>query len=92
MNAQPDLFQCDAVDIPPDIVTKFEQYALEVHRRGFKRYSADALLHRIRWHAHIERGDRDFKANNNWTAQLARDLMNKRPELRGFFETRERRG
>ena len=76
-------------DIPPKVFELFEKLAFEVHHRGFKRYSSDALLHRIRWHFQIEKGERDFKCNNNWTPALARWFHNRHPELTGFFETRK---
>jgi len=75
-------------DIPPEICDLFERFALEVAARGFKRYSSDALLHRIRWHEQIERGNREFKCNDHFTAPLARWFLARHPELQGFFETR----
>ncbi len=76
-------------DIPVDVATLFERFALEAASR-VRRYSSDAILHRIRWHETIERGTRDFKCNDHWTAPLARWFMARHPELDGFFETRER--
>lgn len=78
----------DVSDIPADVVALFEQLALRIARTGFERYSARAVLHRIRWHYQIDKGDRGFKANNNWTPRLARWFMEKHPELDNFFETR----
>jgi hypothetical protein len=60
----------------------------ELRRKGFTRYSARAILHRIRWHYHVERGEREFKCNNNWTPMLAREYMTDHPGSEGFFETR----
>lgn len=78
--------------IPEDVAELFERFAFQIKNQGFDRYSADAILHRIRWHFHIERGDREFACNNNYTAHLARWLMAKYPDkMAGFFETRERR-
>ena len=74
--------------IPDDVTYYFERLALEVAGRGFKRYSSDAILHRIRWHEQIERGNREFKCNNDWTAKLSRWFMSEHPEHDGFFETR----
>lgn len=77
---------------PAEVASLFVRFAKDVKRRGFRRYSADAILHRIRWHMHIERGDREWKCNNNWTSGLARWAMHHHPaELSEFFETRERR-
>ncbi|MCK1668654.1 hypothetical protein [Bradyrhizobium sp. 153] len=77
--------------IPSAVCAKFCELALKVKRRGFEHYSADAILHRIRWHFQIEREDREFKCNNNWTSTLARWAMETHPELNGFFETRNRK-
>jgi hypothetical protein len=74
--------------IPPAICDQFEQLALAIRSQGWKRYSADALLHRIRFHWQIERGDRGFKADNNWTAPLARWFLARHPDAKGFFELR----
>lgn len=76
--------------IPPDVCLSFEKLALELLAMNFKRYSADALLHRVRWHWQVERGDRGFRCNNNWTAPLARWFLDRNPQAAGFFELRER--
>jgi hypothetical protein len=76
--------------VPVDVCHSFEKLAIEVRALGFKRYSADAILHRVRWHMHVERGNRGFKANNNWSAPLARWFLKIHPEAAGFFELRER--
>lgn len=77
-------------EVPEDVARKFLALALEVRARGFTRYSSDAILHRIRWHAHVERGDCDFKCNDHWTAPLARWAMAADERLAGFFELRRR--
>jgi hypothetical protein len=86
-----DLFATSPEGIPVDVAILFERLALQVNKAGHDRYSSDAILHRIRWHINIERGDRDFKCNDHWTAQLSRWFLAKHPELPGFFETRTKR-
>lgn len=76
--------------VPADVALDFERLTLEVAAHGFRRYSAGAVAHRLRWHHHIEKGNRDFAINNNWTAGLARWFLDRHPELPAFFETRER--
>jgi hypothetical protein len=66
----------------------FERLALELIGLGFDRYSADAILHRVRWHWQIERGDRGFKINNNYAAPLARWFIKRNPKHAEFFELR----
>ena len=89
--AQPDLFgplPINVSSVPADVLDSFEKLAFAVIKAGFKRYSADAVLHRIRWFMQIERGSREFKCNNNWGPILARWFMQKHPEHVGFFELR----
>jgi hypothetical protein len=91
----PLLTVCPADDPPPgvpaDVAGLFERLALDVAGRGFDRYSARALAHRIRWHERVDRGNREFVFNNNWTPALARWVMSRHEKLAGFFETRTRR-
>lgn len=82
--------QAPPVGVPEDIAALFEKLALEVREAGWKRFSSDAILHRIRWYHRIEKGNRAFKANNNWTAPLARWFLERHPDMEGFFELRER--
>ena len=78
-------------DIPIDVRNLFEKLTLQIINTGRKRYSADSILHRIRWHFSIEHGNRDFKCNDHWTSELARWFHNKHPEHAGFFVTRKSR-
>lgn len=79
--------------IPSEVASLFERLALSVAEKGHTRYSADAILHRIRWHFNIERGDREFKCNDHWTSQLSRWFLARHPRLKEqkFFELREKR-
>jgi hypothetical protein len=77
--------------IPQDVLDLYEKLADSILAAGFKRYSSDAILHRIRWHFKIEQRDAEFKCNDHWTASLARWWLDRHPEHPGFFETRERR-
>lgn len=77
--------------VPQEVADLFDELARKIRAQGWKRYSSDAILHRIRWHMQIERGKRDFKCNNNWTSALARWWLRQHPEAKGFFELRERR-
>lgn len=68
--------------------------ALRMRRRGWKHYSMDALWHAARFDRSLEVGpDADgYKLNDHHTAHMARRLMERNPELVGFFEVRELRG
>lgn len=76
-------------DIPPHICDKFAELTLQVRALGIKKYSARAILHRLRWHYQIDRGDIHFKVNNNYSARLSRWFMKNHFGMHGFFETRE---
>lgn len=78
------------IGVPPDVAALFEKLALDVRAAGWNRFSSDAILHRIRWHHRVERGNRAFRINDHWSAPLARWFLSKHPDLEGFFETRER--
>jgi hypothetical protein len=75
--------------IPEHICDKFTELSLQVKSRGFAKYSARAILHRLRWHYQIERGDIHFKINNNYSARLARWFMRMNAGTDGFFEIRK---
>jgi hypothetical protein len=75
----------------PAVWELFVRFAGEAKDAGLSRFSADAILHRIRWFVAVQtRGD-DFKVNNDWAAYMARKLMAERPEFAGFFELRRSR-
>lgn len=78
----------DLSGVPPDVVYLFEKLSVELAGRGFEKYSARAVLHRIRWHFQVDQGDKSFKCNNNWTPKLARWFMDKHSDLGEFFNTR----
>lgn len=75
----------------PGVYAAFVRAAEQVRALGREKYSAYTIRERIRWHFEIEKNDREFLFNNNWTPDLARRLMRERPEFAGFFELRERR-
>lgn len=73
-----------------EVAALFEDLALQVWGRGYRHFSADAILHRIRWEFTIER-DGEWKCNNNHTASLARWFLKRHPGMAGFFALRSRR-
>jgi hypothetical protein len=78
--------------VPADVCRLFERLALNIRDElRYERYSSDAILHRIRWHYQVERGMREFKCNDHWTAVLARWFLKQHPQNPKFFELRERR-
>ena len=75
--------------IPEKVYAHFADLTFKAMEAGYNHYSADAILHRIRWHMNIEKGDREFKCNDHWTAQLSRWFHDQYPEHDGFFRTRK---
>lgn len=72
----------------PRVYALFAQFAGEARAAGLTRFSADAILHRIRWFVAVEtRGD-TFKLNNDWAAYYARQLIADDPSFGTFFELR----
>lgn len=78
----------------PKVWFYFRNYALRALHAGVPHYSADAILHRIRWHIDIEtRGAGEvegsiLKINNNHAAFYARKFREQYPQHADFFQTR----
>lgn len=72
----------------PAIYEMFWRFAHEVIDRGYKKYSADAIMHRVRWETNIVTDSNQFKINNNHVAFYARLFMKDNPAHAAFFETR----
>lgn len=77
----------------PEVYERFCDLVQQLRTRGHKHYSADGILHVIRFHTSVnpkyaDRGD--FKINNNFTALYARKWQASHPACRDFFETRRR--
>jgi hypothetical protein len=61
-----------------------------LQERGCSHYGIAALVEAIRYDASVSvAGDRGFKINNDRRSLLARRVMERNPDLRGFFSTRE---
>lgn len=75
----------------PDVWALFVRFAEDLRAAGRRYYSADALLHRIRWHydTTAHHGASVPKLNNNMSSRYARKLAATRPEFAGFFRTRK---
>ena len=76
----------------PEVWALFVQFAVELRERGNTRNSADAILHRIRWHYAVnEQRDEGFKINDHFSSRYARKLMETDARFKDFFETRRLR-
>ena len=82
------------IEAHPQVFELFKQYATEAMAAGQRRYSADALVQRIRWHLTVETVPTDgteFKINDHYSSRLARMLVEAEPKFEGFFELRQLR-
>ncbi len=77
-------------DIPIEVCDTFIRLALQAKAAHLRTYSADAVLHSLRWHFRVEKSNRQFKCDNNWSSILSRWAMAHEPELAGFFRTRNK--
>lgn len=80
------------LDENPVAYELFKQFAEQARRAGRKRYSADAILHRLRWHVNVELRPVDgeeWRCNDHFSSRLARKLIEDDPSFANFFELRE---
>jgi hypothetical protein len=76
----------------PEIYRKLVNLAREVKGAGHTHCSIDFLMHRLRWHYHIElRSKEPFKLNNNFASRYARAIMLCEMDLADLFEVRKLR-
>lgn len=74
----------------PWIWKAFCNEAEKIIKKGAKHYSADALLHVVRFNFFMEGSiGEDFKINNDYSCGYARAFHRKHPQHEGFFELRE---
>ena len=76
----------------PLIYRQFCVMVVEAKRKGWTRWSADAIFHVLRWEfwGPPEAGE-DHALNNDFTSRYARLYMAQHPGGRGFFEVRKLR-
>jgi hypothetical protein len=74
----------------PTVWELFKQFTFETIHAGRNRFSADSILHRIRWETAVKTKDVHFKINNNFSADYARKFTAQFPQYKEFFELRKR--
>lgn len=72
----------------PHVWLLFRRFTLEKIAAGHEHYSADSVLHRIRWETPAGGADDEFRINNNWSAFYARKFHRECPQHAGFFRLR----
>jgi hypothetical protein len=75
------------------VIAAIRRRAIELRRRGWRRYGIQALAEVVRFDHALTVGPdaAGYKVNNSHLSRLARDLMDEEPELSSFFEVRELR-
>jgi hypothetical protein len=77
----------------PEVYREFRRIAHVLrYQRGYGHYSADGIMHVVRFHTGAN-ADRDggFKVNNNFVALYARLLARNEPAFASFFNFRRRK-
>lgn len=75
----------------PHVYEGLRRLALKIRQAGHHHYGIKALFEVLRYEFALTTVSADgLKLNNNYTALYARLLMEKEPELNGFFHLRER--
>lgn len=75
----------------PAVYELFCKFTVQLIRNGFKHNSAYAVMHRIRWETSVNpnRDFEGFKISNGLIPYYARMWLDKNPEHKYFFHTRE---
>jgi hypothetical protein len=71
----------------PHLYEAFKTVAFDAIKMGFKTYGANGIFEIIRW-KRAERGDGEFKINNNFAPLFARLFVNEFPQYADFFRFR----
>ena len=74
--------------VPVDIWNLFVAASDRLWDAGFRRYGARAVMEYIRFNEVVNKGNREFKINNNMQTALADGYMRLR-NRDGFFERRD---
>ncbi len=75
----------------PRVRELFCLFALEAKARGYRKYSARAILNRIRWHLDpmAHGSQKGIRIGNELSPWLARLAMTEHPELEGLFTVKK---
>ena len=74
----------------PHVYEEVKKIAFDLKRSGMDFYGIGAIFEIIRYHRVMTTNDPKFKMNHNYKALYSRMLMEKEPELTGFFKIRQR--
>lgn len=72
----------------PHVYQRLVELARELRAKGYKRAGIGMLYEVLRWQTMIKTVGEDYKLNDNYRSRYARLIMEKEPDLEGFFEKR----
>lgn len=75
----------------PQVYAALRDLCLDRKRRGFRHWSIKCAWEILRWLGEMHTDGEDFLLPNDYHSRYARLLMEREPELDGFFTTRELR-
>ena len=75
----------------PQVASALKKMAFGLREKGVKRFGMKALFEVLRYQSALTTSGDPYKLNNNFTAFYDRLLMERHPELDGFFLLREGR-
>lgn len=75
----------------PQVFAMLRSLALGTKARGVRKWSIKAAFELLRWQYALQTRGEEYKLCNDYHSRYARLLMERVPELDGFFETRELR-
>jgi hypothetical protein len=72
----------------PHLYKAFKQFSSNAYGLGYKYFSAEMIINRMRWQTMIEAKDDSFKIKNDVKPFYARMLMAKYKKYNNFFKLR----
>lgn len=74
----------------PHVFREIVRLAREAKERGMRHWSINGVFEVLRWVRQVETMGDAWKLNNSFRALYARKVMDRCPDLDGFFELRRR--
>lgn len=75
----------------PEVYDTLARLARQARAQGRERCGIKLLVEVARWETFLAGREDGYRLNNSLVSRYARRLMDREPDLRGFFETRELR-
>lgn len=77
----------------PEVYANLVEFARALLFSGYKRYGIGGLFEALRYEKAVRMGPsaQDLSFNNNYRAYFSRKIMDREPDLEGFFLVRELR-